>query len=154
MERLTERNERGFAYLKNVKPNEQDVESPYPNTLRCILDCFEQLAKYEDKGLTPDEIKQLQTENASLRARLDKAVELPCKVGDTVYMVFDGLIKVLIVESIHCWKSGKWRISAHTDKTNKYWAGYEIDPKGFGIKFFLAEAEAQAKLDEMKGGAS
>ncbi|WMI80921.1 hypothetical protein [Anaerotignum sp. MB30-C6] len=92
-------------------------------------------------------------ENTSLRARLDKAVELPCKVGDTVYMVFDGLIKVLIVESIHCWKSGKWRISAHTDKTNKYWAGYEIDPKGFGIKFFLAEAEAQAKLEEMKGGA-
>lgn len=27
----------------------------------------------------------LESENAELRARLDKAVELPCKVGDTVY---------------------------------------------------------------------
>ena len=31
----------------------------------------------------------LQSENAKLRARLDKAVELPCKVGDTVYKVYD-----------------------------------------------------------------
>lgn len=30
----------------------------------------------------------LQSENAELRARLNKAVELPCKVGDTVYKVY------------------------------------------------------------------
>ena len=35
------------------------------------------------------EIKRLQSENAELRARLDKAVELPCKVGDTIYSVFE-----------------------------------------------------------------
>lgn len=31
--------------------------------------------------------KQLESENAELRERLDKAIELPCKVGDKVYGV-------------------------------------------------------------------
>ena len=48
MERLTARNQKGLAYLVNVKPNEQEVESPYKNTLQCILDAFERLAQYED----------------------------------------------------------------------------------------------------------
>jgi hypothetical protein len=39
-------------------------------------------------GKTPsEELSELKTENASLRARLEKAVELPCKVGDKVYGV-------------------------------------------------------------------
>lgn len=32
-------------------------------------------------------IEKLQAENAELRARLDKAVELPVKIGDTIYEV-------------------------------------------------------------------
>lgn len=36
-----------------------------------------------------DEIKALEAENVSLQKRLDNAVELPCKVGDTVYSVFE-----------------------------------------------------------------
>ena len=36
-----------------------------------------------------DEIYRLKAENAALRERLDKAVELPCKIGDTVYEVHD-----------------------------------------------------------------
>jgi len=67
MERLTARTEHGRAYLVNVKPDEQEVESPYKNTLQCILDCFERLARYED------------AEEQGL------LVVLPCKVGDTVY---------------------------------------------------------------------
>ena len=34
-----------------------------------------------------DEIYRLKAENAALRERLDKAVELPCRVGTTVYGV-------------------------------------------------------------------
>lgn len=34
-----------------------------------------------------EQIKNLKAENAALRERLDKAVELPCKVGDKVYGV-------------------------------------------------------------------
>ena len=44
MNRLTtRRTDNGLAYLVGVKPNEQEVDSPHPNTLRCILDCFERL---------------------------------------------------------------------------------------------------------------
>lgn len=33
-------------------------------------------------------IDELRAENAELKARLNKAVELPCKVGDTVYCIY------------------------------------------------------------------
>jgi hypothetical protein len=48
MDRLTARTKNGHAYLVNVKPDEQEVDSPHKNTLQCILDCFERLAQYED----------------------------------------------------------------------------------------------------------
>lgn len=44
--------------------------------------CGIELAKAEI-GL----IERLQSENAALRERLEKAVELPCKVGDRFYIV-------------------------------------------------------------------
>lgn len=34
-------------------------------------------------------LQRLKAENAELRARLGEAVELPCKIGDTVYEVYD-----------------------------------------------------------------
>jgi hypothetical protein len=37
-----------MAYLVNVKSDEQTVESPYRNTLKCITDAFEKLAQYEE----------------------------------------------------------------------------------------------------------
>ena len=51
IERLTARNKDGIAYLVNVKPDEQEVDSPHKNTLKCILDCFERLAQYEDEAI-------------------------------------------------------------------------------------------------------
>lgn len=33
------------------------------------------------------EIQKLQAENAELRSRLERAVELPCEVGDTIYWI-------------------------------------------------------------------
>ena len=51
IERLTARNKDGLAYLVNVKPDEQEVDSPYKNTLKCILDCFERLAQYEEEDI-------------------------------------------------------------------------------------------------------
>ena len=59
MERLTDRTEKGHAYLVNVKPDEQEVDSPYKNTLQCILDCFERLAAYEDTTLEPVAVERL-----------------------------------------------------------------------------------------------
>ena len=36
------------------------------------------------------ENKKLKTENAELRARLEKAVELPCKIGDTTNLIVEN----------------------------------------------------------------
>lgn len=36
-----------------------------------------------------DRFKQLQSENDALRERLERAVELPCKLGDTIYKVYN-----------------------------------------------------------------
>lgn len=54
MERLTARNDAGLAYLVKVKPDEQAVESSYPNTLKAILESFQQLAAYEVACATSD----------------------------------------------------------------------------------------------------
>ena len=56
-ERLTARNKNGLAYLVNVKPNEQEVDSPHKNTLKCILECFERLAQYEEEAIARQSVK-------------------------------------------------------------------------------------------------
>lgn len=47
MERLTKRAENGMPYLAKVKDGETAVEGSY-NTLKCIQEAFEALAKYEE----------------------------------------------------------------------------------------------------------
>lgn len=39
-----------------------------------------------------DDINKLRKENAELKARLEKSVELPCKVGDVVYILRNSKI--------------------------------------------------------------
>jgi hypothetical protein len=78
MERLTARSPKNnMAYLVKVKRDEQDVESPYPNTLKAIIECFQKLAEYEDTGQTPVEVKRLADGKAVYEAydgsKLDKA---------------------------------------------------------------------------------
>jgi len=74
IERLTARNKDGFAYLVNVKPDEQEVNSPHKNTLKCILDCFERLALYEDTGLEPEKISAAIQANADFHAKYDSTI--------------------------------------------------------------------------------
>lgn len=45
--RLTKKYNGGFGLVK-VKDDEQDVESPYPNTLKAILECFSRLGELEN----------------------------------------------------------------------------------------------------------
>ena len=56
MDRLTRLYKAGRYGLAKVKDSEQEVDSPYPNTLRAILESFQRLGAYEDTGMTPDEI--------------------------------------------------------------------------------------------------
>ena len=129
MKRLTARTETGHAYLVNVKPDEQEVDSPHKNTLQCILDCFERLAQYEDAE------------------EQGRCVVLPCNVGDTVYMVS----AVGCGDNVyHCDKpcNGTW------ENCNSHDESLRIDEIPFsyfripdiGKTVFLTRAEAEAAL--------
>jgi hypothetical protein len=67
LERLTAKAPNGMAYLVKVKPSEQEVESSYPNTLRCILESFNRLALYETH------VPALLNDNARLQSELAEA---------------------------------------------------------------------------------
>ena len=127
MSRLTARTETGHAYLVNVKPDEQEVDSPHKNTLQCILDCFERLAQYED---------------AEGQGRL---VVLPCKVGDFLYWVEDGQVFDARTLSAHI---DEYTIWFEDDNGNEF--SRDEFAEHIGKTVFLTRAEAEAAL---KGGA-
>ena len=80
-------------------------------------------------------IKRLQEENAELRERLEKAVELPCKVGDTVYQ-YD-----------HAGNIYASRIRSIIFNTR----GIAFDERAIGKSIFLTKEAAEARLTELKG---
>lgn len=94
-------------------------------------------------------IEKLKAENAELRARLDKAVELPVKVGDTVYFIptYNGKpiwgVQRGIVQMVGITRQGyhvKIRDRADFNKTYM-----------FGKSAFLSKEQAEARLAKLKG---
>ena len=128
MDRLTARTKNGHAYLVNVKPDEQEVDSPHKNTLQCILDCFERLAQYED---------------LEEQGRL---VVLPCKVGNTVYYPYASRVIPKRItqyreilrksEAIDRW----YCLEFSNDET--------FDAEDIGKTVFLTRAEAEKALEK------
>lgn len=121
-----------------------------------------------DSGLTPQMpanidaaiyeqyAKYLEAENAQLRARLEKAVELPCKVGDTIFYVqyfcdYKGCDSTTQQFCCGC----KEMIEREKCKEK-----YVICEKSFalkdfekiGKKYFTTREAAESRLAELKGG--
>lgn len=92
-------------------------------------------------------MSRLIDENAELRARLEKAEELPCKVGDTVYLICDvGARKVIRKYKVDGFMyDGEigWRISIEI-------ACPQISL--IGDRIFFTRAAAEARLKELQGG--
>lgn len=143
MSRLTARTETGHAYLVNVKLDEQEVDSPHKNTLQCILDCFERLARYEDAE------------------EQGRCVVLPCKVGDTVFTIeLDCKDNLDNSQMCFCWnKSCKecdksyLRVRENRNKTADIRSivaemGLCGESGGFGKTVFLTREEAEEALKE------
>lgn len=100
------------------------------------------------------EISRLQAEVAEMRARLEKAVELPCKVGDTVYYIqyFCNYKKCdSITQQICC---GCKEMIERERRNEKYVIcekPFELkDLTEIGKKYFTTRAEAEARLKELK----
>ena len=80
-EQLTARSPKnGMAYLVNVRENEQAVDGSY-NTLMCIRDSWEKLAKYEETGLSPSEIDGLKAASKEAAEILGDMVDVANATG-------------------------------------------------------------------------
>ena len=97
--------------------------------------------------------------NAALRGRLEKAVELPCKVGDKVYIpwVWDnqsGIMEAPVVTIRLYPYVRKYEIRLETDSltfAQKYQYG-NFNDKDFGTLIFTTPEAAEARLKQMQGG--
>lgn len=97
--------------------------------------------------------RQLESENAALRERLEKAVELPCKVGDTIYSLdhFDLKIrenKVIAITFLLSNSVNHLEVQAH----NFRGAVASFESIDFGKDVFTDRSAAEARLAELKGG--
>lgn len=126
-----------------------------------------------------EENGQLLLENAELRARLDKAVELPCKVGDTIYAIAE--CENILMHYDNDWETGTGAKECpfenscdfeHCADTNRRIFETEIANfyicedneisiglvslasdytlSDFGKTIFLTRAEAEARLKELE----
>ena len=75
-----------------------------------------------------------------------RCVVLPCKLHDKVFFIENGGVKETEVDSFHNWTSGRWELSAHTDRMFDHWKGYEIDFSGIGKTVFLTREAAESVL--------
>ena len=106
-----------------------------------------------------EEIITLRKENAALRERLEKAVELPCKVGDKVYIpwVWDnqsGIMEAPVITIRLYPYIRKYEIRLETDSLNfaqKYHYG-NFNDKDFGTLIFTTREAAEARLKDLQGG--
>lgn len=108
MKRLTKAHYNGKGYYMTCS---EDCNSPADCIDCAALDnLVGRLAAYEDTGLTPEEIDGLPAlwaermkEVSELQEAKDagRLVVLPCKVGDTVYRVWNTEGRAPVIESYH-----------------------------------------------------
>ena len=107
----------------------------------------------------PKTYAELLAENAALRERLEKAVELKAKVGDTIYMpwIWNGNsgIAGIIVREIQIGGDGaKYYITSFTTDDLAFAARYKFgkfEEYYFGKMVFTTPEAAEVRLSELKG---
>lgn len=102
-------------------------------------------------------VKELKSENVALSERLEKAVELPCNVGDTIYSVFEFPKEKTVLKGtcnhidINICGGFPEIFTKCVFETNEM-----ILPRIYSGKalnnIFLTKQEAEARLAELKGG--
>lgn len=115
-------------------------------------DAVVKLKAYEDLGLEPEEYKRALSADIMVRvaagalgvpaerlrelAEADKGgrvVVLPCKPGDTVYMI-------------------SWRLNGRHEIEERVFSLTYFDPAKYGKDYFLSREEAEEALEAMKDG--
>ena len=121
---------------------------------RCVIDDLtEQVDELQaENAELRATLSKMETVEKELRARLDKAVELPCKIGDEVYEVHGKCDRKNCVYNGYY---GQWRCD-YGGKTNcnpfitvnkfRY-----CDIPMVGKTIFVTKEAAEARLAELKG---
>ena len=132
-ERLTKRTENGGVQFSNG----EYWNTVYPQNENCLTDIHRMAIKLCD---LEDKIEQ------------GKIVELPCKVGDTLFAIYHSpkrkvvcVFEYEVTEIVYCSNRGvrPWVISC--------FGGRKFDNCDFGKTVFLERSAAEAKLREMEG---
>ncbi len=118
-------------------PQEPKIKKWYRNTVG------HEPANYDAAALKAY-IAHLEAENAALHERLSKAVELPCKVGDTVYEIIDGEIREteviqLEIDNMGLWITIRMGFGVSTVLFNKV------------ARIYLTREAAETRLKELQG---
>lgn len=94
--------------------------------------------------------ERIEAENAELRARLEKAVDLPVNIGGKIWEIFDN---TLIFERnvYHIGLSENRTTFRLTGESGLCYLG-EVELTGYKKTWFTARAEAEARLKELQGG--
>lgn len=150
MNRLTMESDKGrLAFTFDL-----DVTCKKEEMLK-ILKIGNALKEYEDLGLTPEQIREVDNlyaakcrEVAEMQRQLENSVKLPCKVGDTVYVLMErngNPISVVqgTVRNILHYEDDTWWIAFHD-----LWRNISFDD--FGKIAFLTREEAEKALSEVK----
>ena len=95
-----------------------------------------------------EEISRLQAEVAELRARLEKAVELPVSIGGKIWEIFDN---ALIFERnvYHIGLSENRTTFRLTGESGLFYLG-EVELTDYKETWFTDRAEAEARLKELQ----
>ncbi len=163
MERLTEKHYLGTDhYMKcsgNCNVDMDCIDCPSFDRL------VERLAAYEDTGLTPedcarateiddillDEYYPIGRMRELIKADKDgRVVVLPCKVGDTVWVILDGAkcVRRCVVEYATIGRYFTVIVFHTADRTREQ---YGVPAGAFGKTVFLTSEEAEKALKVMMG---
>ena len=98
--------------------------------------------------------------NAGYRKQSENVIELPCKIGDTIYLPWEWNgqkgIACLTVTVLRCIVGLGWSFGTDFDTDDEdYYEAYNCGSfklKDFGKIVFLSREEAEQALAKMKGG--
>lgn len=154
--RLTGRDEFGNADIIGLDSHELASGLDF-GELNKLTSALNRLADLEDKiergeidyvAEKDKEIARLTAENDKLRARLDSEIELPCKVGDTVwciraygkgYQIEQNSVMEIVFEY------------GNNMKIKTSWGLFGYDKWTYGLDCFTDRTKAEAKLKELGG---
>lgn len=167
MDRYTAREPEGNAYYPKCFEEECFGMESREECEKCqfTFDVCERLAAYEDLGLLPEQLRELDgmyKEVCEKLAEYQKLEEqglmlrLPCKVGDTVYVIpteENGLKGIAEMECLG-FSIGEPYNTANLFPKNRLRKDvpkmYQPCIKNFGKTVFLSEAEAQKALKRLE----